>query len=162
MKQFVRRLQQLLRLPDLALQTDLNVSEAWRAIREVRALLEAQLLPKTRHGQLLLLWNTPRRPTLPNDVGQVSDNKGAPDDRPCCAALSLEMETGKATFAAFDRLHMSVPAGAWLVGIGCTFDNVIAGNELQSLGSGGKHSVLRIRVQIQLGVILRAEVRPAP
>lgn len=105
-----------------------------------------------RYGQLLLLWgpvNWNTAPRAPRD----SELAGAP----CCASISFEMRCQTGRHYVGLAANTPVPPGAWLVSIGCSMQAVLVGNQVQNL-SVGHTNILRLRDQVQLGVLVRVDV----
>lgn len=115
----------------------LNRTEAVRELVLVR--------PRPRQiGQLMILWND-------------ADNPGF-------YSVAFELERGPQTVRS-DGIHYPIPAGAWVVAVGCTMSQVFVGVNLQDVGSGIAGvplRVVRLRDAVGVGVVLRAQVTPDP
>lgn len=97
--------------------------------------------PRVYRAQLMLLWNPPE-PDPSSGPGML------------WAPAVFDESSGRAY--AHLRIDCHVPAGAWIVGMGCHIQQVVIGNEIQDPGASLPLNFVRSRTAIFPGGTLRA------
>ncbi len=122
------------------LPTDLDqlTSNVRQILTNVQNLLILHAGRKRVTGTILVLWS----------------HEGAP----CCVSEPVEFDPGIDNMRRIESLW-SIPAGAWVVGIGCTIGGVYVGNECQDLGPRSRSPVVILRDRVGIGTSFHVRVK---
>jgi hypothetical protein len=118
-------------------------------IVERKAIREA--LHQPRWGTVMLLWPDVPRPEL----GTIEASSHALRS-PGFASVTLLV--GEGSVSGEIRPMVPVPAGAWLVAVGCHLGNVLVGNDLQDVNMPDRSPMVRLTRDVPLGVLVRFRV----
>lgn len=95
--------------------------------------------PRTLTGTVLVLWKS---------------EAGAPS----CLSESVEFDPSVRNVRTIET-NFPIPAGAWVVSLGCTLAGVYIGNEMQDLGINSRSPVVVLRYPVDPGVRLTVSLK---